>query len=412
MKKQALLNFCNNCKFSVSYRYELFYSLNTLLDPNSRIHPKWRKTSLQELGGDFKKLLPEVGSSWELWPVLAALLPGPLPNPSFKEILEALAKMPIQIFQEEIFRGLIHSEEAVKLILDRKVALRLALAKVPKPKQEWISHIGLYPYDPESPQIVALEKLRLHPEKFRQNILRILELYWLKVFKKTWKRLLPQLQSSLQERERLFLSCSFSEFARQSLLRIEFDEKKDEIRALRGGYHLPLKDIQICHFMPSAFNDRRFWSALKNEEDRKNTAVFFPYFDPSISLDINLAGATANLDDPALDLALIFKALGDSTRFAIVSILARTPTSSVGLSKILSVSKPTISHHVHLLREAGLLQESYVDGSVELQIKRSVLECLSELVVERLFENKKSLKLVRSRAALAYPRGGHGTGQA
>ena len=56
------------------------------------------------------------------------------------------------------------------------------------------------------------------------------------------------------------------------------------------------------------------------------------------------------------------------------------------LAKILSVSKPTISHHVHLLREAGLIQEAYVNGSVELQLNKQVLEKLSELTISKLFD--------------------------
>ncbi len=395
MNNQQENLFRGKCRFEASFRYEIFYALNILLDPTSRIHPNWKKSALIALDKEFKKLVTEIGSSWEVWPVFAAILPGQLSNPTIDTLLKSIRDMPIAGFQEKILRGLIHSDEAVNPLLTDKISLKAALAKIPKAKREWISHIDLYPYNPLSPQIIALEKLLDKPEQFRAVTLQILEIFWEKTFKATWTRLLPQISKSLAEHERLFYSCSFSEFAKKSLLRIEVDEEEETINAIRGGYQLKFKDVEACYMMPSAFNDRRFWSAFQNRGYK--TQVYFPYFDPSLTLELLVAGQTPDLSLPPLDPALIFKALGDSTRFAIATILARAPTSSVELAKILSVSKPTISHHVHLLREAGLLQENYMNGSVELQLKRDVFERLSELAVAKLFSSDQPMILTRTR---------------
>jgi len=398
MKKQVENSFRGKCRFEVSFRYELFYSLNILLDPQSRIHPTWRRSNLRVLGGEFNKLMNEIGHSWEIWPVLAATLPGPLSNPKFEEILDGIHALPILRFQEKVIQGLLHSEDATRSLIKGQVSLKEAVSKIPKRKREWISHIGFFPYDLKSPQVIALEKLLSDPNQFREIISRILEIYWKKSFSKTWECLVPQLRRSLQERERLFYSCSFAEFARQALLRIAVDEEKGAISAIRGGYRIRFKDIEECYFLASAFNDRRFWSAFR--DDGKNTTVYFPYFDPSIALDLQVAKQVAKVTDPLLDPALIFKALGDSTRFAIATLLARSPTSSVELAKILAVSKPTISHHVHLLREAGLIHETYVNGSVELELKRSVLENLSTLTISKLFDSGAPISLTRTRGGL------------
>ncbi|MBK7961214.1 MAG: hypothetical protein IPK04_08365 [Bdellovibrionales bacterium] len=68
----------------------------------------------------------------------------------------------------------------------------------------------------------------------------------------------------------------------------------------------------------------------------------------------------------ALIVILTFKALGDSTRFAIASILARSPTNSV-----------------------------------ELQRKRGVLEKLSELTIAKLFDTNVPMSLMRTRGGSA-----------
>jgi ArsR family transcriptional regulator len=59
----------------------------------------------------------------------------------------------------------------------------------------------------------------------------------------------------------------------------------------------------------------------------------------------------------AADLARVFKALADPTRVAIVSRLAAAPEVCVcDLTAAFELSQPTISHHLRLLREAGLVE--------------------------------------------------------
>ena len=57
------------------------------------------------------------------------------------------------------------------------------------------------------------------------------------------------------------------------------------------------------------------------------------------------------------ELAARFKALADPTRVAIVNRLAATDESCVcDLTATFELSQPTISHHLRLLREAGLVE--------------------------------------------------------
>jgi ArsR family transcriptional regulator, arsenate/arsenite/antimonite-responsive transcriptional repressor len=58
------------------------------------------------------------------------------------------------------------------------------------------------------------------------------------------------------------------------------------------------------------------------------------------------------------DLALRFKALADPTRIAIVNRLAGAGEVCVCAFEDLGLSQPTISHHLRILREAGLVDVS------------------------------------------------------
>ncbi|WP_055696199.1 ArsR/SmtB family transcription factor [Streptomyces prasinopilosus] len=68
---------------------------------------------------------------------------------------------------------------------------------------------------------------------------------------------------------------------------------------------------------------------------------------------------TAPLDgDQAVELAKVFKALGDPVRLRLLSMIASRAGGEVcvcDLTPAFDLSQPTISHHLKLLRQAGLI---------------------------------------------------------
>jgi ArsR family transcriptional regulator, arsenate/arsenite/antimonite-responsive transcriptional repressor len=61
----------------------------------------------------------------------------------------------------------------------------------------------------------------------------------------------------------------------------------------------------------------------------------------------------------ARDLAVCFKALADPTRVAIINCLSAADAVCVcSLTDTFDLSQPTISHHLKVLREAGLVESS------------------------------------------------------
>jgi DNA-binding transcriptional ArsR family regulator len=69
-------------------------------------------------------------------------------------------------------------------------------------------------------------------------------------------------------------------------------------------------------------------------------------------------GAAALGESQASELASMFKALGDPVRLRLLSLIASHPGGEACVCEIsatFDVSQPTISHHLKLLRSAGLL---------------------------------------------------------
>ncbi|MEU2712988.1 metalloregulator ArsR/SmtB family transcription factor [Streptomyces sp. NPDC007205] len=63
-------------------------------------------------------------------------------------------------------------------------------------------------------------------------------------------------------------------------------------------------------------------------------------------------------DEQAADLAKVFKALGDPVRLRLLSMIASREGGEVCVCEMtpaFDLSQPTISHHLKLLRQAGLV---------------------------------------------------------
>jgi len=70
----------------------------------------------------------------------------------------------------------------------------------------------------------------------------------------------------------------------------------------------------------------------------------------------------------------VFKALSDPTRRRILELLRQQPMSAGELAEHFDVSKPAMSAHFAVLREAGLIDSQKKGKSVIYELQMSVLE--------------------------------------
>ena len=70
----------------------------------------------------------------------------------------------------------------------------------------------------------------------------------------------------------------------------------------------------------------------------------------------------------------IFKALADPTRRKVLELLRQRPMTAGELSGHFPVSRPTMSAHFAVLREADLIDALKIGTTITYQLKLSVLE--------------------------------------
>jgi DNA-binding transcriptional ArsR family regulator len=75
-----------------------------------------------------------------------------------------------------------------------------------------------------------------------------------------------------------------------------------------------------------------------------------------------------------LNVSTVFKALADPTRRQVLQLLRQGPKSAGELAEHFPVSKPTMSAHFAVLREAGLVDSDKQGKIIMYRLKMSVLE--------------------------------------
>ena len=70
----------------------------------------------------------------------------------------------------------------------------------------------------------------------------------------------------------------------------------------------------------------------------------------------------------------VFKALSDPTRRRVLELLRKRPMTAGDLSEHFPVSKPTMSAHFAVLREANLIEAEKLGKTVMYRLNLSVLE--------------------------------------
>ncbi len=70
----------------------------------------------------------------------------------------------------------------------------------------------------------------------------------------------------------------------------------------------------------------------------------------------------------------VFRALADPTRRQVLALLREKPMSAGELADRFDVSKPTMSAHFNVLREAGLIDATRQGKTIIYRLRMSVLE--------------------------------------
>lgn len=385
-------------ELAVTPRFDVFYALYTLTSSAPTQLNAWKTKALARLPHDFERVARRVAPLPIFWPLLADAIQGMSGEITFDEMISGICEMPVENLKRNILSGIFHDRDTVDSLVSRAKTLKQVLAK--DPGGDLLGHFGLKPYNVGSLPSSTVNTLLSQPKTFRDELGLVLQKFWQTGFRRDWAALERSLRDESIRMRGLRGKLAPAEMGRELNLPVVFDDNAKEIRP-KSGAAIKYDRVDRCYIVPSAFNTRRWWAKYQTNAER--ITLYLPIAREAgaanqIAEDERRPAASTRGETPiAINAESVFRALGDTTRYAIASILARTPSTSAELARSLNVSKPTITHHVQALRSAGLIAEKPVGGSSRLTLNRGTVEALSGAAVEQLFSSTGDLALLTTR---------------
>ena len=368
---------------AVTPRFEVFYALQVLQTGAGEHLQRWRREMQRRLTPRIRSSLTRVAPSPLMWPLLADSLSDSQSAPTFTEMMADMRGMSDEFFARSVLKGIFKTPGAVEALLAGQATLAATISHEAERQERLLTLLGLYPPSAKGGSAAAFNRLVTDPAEYREEVINVVVEFWAAGFAETWGTLEPQMRNRARALKQEISRSGVSEFARNARLPVSIDDEK--VKSIRGTTMVTRADVAGIHVVPSAFNTSDLWAAYRDGKGK--TRFFFPIFDSMLSPDTRIA----------IEPSLVFSALGDTTRYAIASTIARKPMTSVELARAFGVSKPTISHHVHLLRAAGLIEETHTEDGTLLALNRRVLERASGAAAREMFSDAVNQTVKRTR---------------
>jgi DNA-binding transcriptional ArsR family regulator len=89
---------------------------------------------------------------------------------------------------------------------------------------------------------------------------------------------------------------------------------------------------------------------------------------------------------------LLFKALGDPTRRQIIELLRKRDMTAGEIADYFSISKPSISHHLDLLKQAGVVVSVKEGQFITYSLNTTVFDEMVKWVMDMSDKKEKKTK--------------------
>ncbi|HKR08082.1 MAG TPA: winged helix-turn-helix domain-containing protein, partial [Gemmatimonadaceae bacterium] len=386
-------------EFAVTPRFDVFYALYTIGSAAATPFDAWKAMAIRRLPSGFADTASRVAPLPIFCALLADAAQGAPGEISFDELLSTIRDAASSDLQRNILGGIFHDQDVVASLIAGRRSLKQVVTDENLPGAELLTAFGLKPYDPGSAAARAINSLLKQPKPFRDDLTKTLETFWSSGFHDDWNALESALRDESFRLREVREEATPSTLDTLLGLPVSLDDSAQQIRP-KTGSPIRYQQIDRCYVIPSAFNARKWWTKYQTASGR--LTLYFP-----VARELDLPNqlvrreparaARESATSADINAESVFRALGDTTRYAIASILARAPTTSAELARSLNVSKPTITHHVQALRSAGLIRETPSGGSTRLSLSRDTVAALSGAAVEQLFSSSGELTLGTTR---------------
>ncbi len=337
--------------FRTSVIFEMLLSLHAIAYPRPQ-HEGWAESTKGRLSPQLLKEVELFHSERFLRGLFLGELAIDYPDHHDVEgFLTYLRKMAVEEFLFYVLGRIVPREEIKDLPWTEEELEGAISAHLPEGwAKKWVT--------PGLPEVLS------DPEGYRARIAGLWQGYWEEFFREDWPSYREAWERSIKEKE----------------ARLSREEPLDFVRGLSGHKDIPPleippgRDLEEIILIPSCF------------APRAQGLMFFGYGSITVLYDCEMTEERREaLKRTAEEIVSVAKALDDITRLEILRLIAQEESIyGQKIASICSISQPSVSRHLRILRDAGLIEERRMDNRIGYNICWEVVERFSKRLSDYL----------------------------
>lgn len=340
--------------FRTSTIYEMCLSLTTLHSPRPR-HRDWAEQARALLS---KKVLDDLGFLYSRFENGILLIELAIDYPDHHDVdgfLRYVEEMTIPRFLFYVLGRLAPEEEMARLEPSVDSLLSVITQGCPEGDSHMEKKYGTEDYI----------RLVADPDGYRTRILRLWKGYWDSYFREEGERYRQLWEESVEEKSLALSRQDALEFFKTLSNKPELPDQ------IPPGY--PTSEIVL---VPTCFGHPPL--------------TFIGYGSITVIYDCHFTEERREkLEELQLEIVALGKALGDSTRLQLLKLIVRQPQLyGRKLAELCHISQPSVSRHLRILKEAGLIEERPMENYIAYEVRRDRIQDLSPQLVSYLYEEE------------------------
>jgi DNA-binding transcriptional ArsR family regulator len=337
--------------FRTSTVYEMWLSLRALQNPGHR-HQDWAERVRRQLPQDILEDLEFIYSRFEKGALLMELAVDYLDHHDVEGFLHYVEQMNMPQFLFYAVGRLAPAEEMAKL----EPTMESLLSIVTDAFLEGSKYA-------ERLRTARYLELLADPETYKVKLLRLWRRYWEAYFKEESKVYHQIWQESMKEKSLALSRQDALEFVKRLAGKSKLPDQIPE------GY-----TTEEIILVPSYFGPHHL--------------MFFGYGSITLIYDCQITEQRREeLEKLEEEIIATAKALDDKTRLELLKWIVRDPhIYGRKLAEICHISQPSVSRHLRILREAGIIEERPIDNRIAYEVNHEKIENLSQQLMTYLHE--------------------------
>ncbi len=347
--KEGQLSSHVNINFVYSCTLELVSSFHVICDPSHHHNCiDWYDDAIKQIDQSLIKRIKDFGKKFAQWRLIMDLVDYYIENnekglsslDDFNSIINSIKNSPEEMYIYTFLgQSLLGKREVATSILEGRDLLALCDFK----------ELQKYMTFEDAKDFID------NRDQYKAEILSIMEEYYHSYFKERWSSKVAFYDYAINDQLKQFKSSDPLKYILNLHKNLQFTNGTLQILQ-ESHFEIQTKEITDIKIIFSMYTFPHLMANIFNN----SLTVYLNLLPPDMSTAFS-------------EVASIPKMLGDPTRLSILKILLKSEDTTLNIARLLNMSSASISQHIKILKEAGVLTSRREKNNVYYSIEKTVL---------------------------------------